>query len=611
MENHDEFIGMKDRLLYLFRFYLLTVAIFLLAKVAFMLYNMGEESFSVGDVFQVFWHGLTLDLSTALYILILPFLFTVASIWLRLPRWLFVSYYIFVSFLFALAFVADTSLYPFWHFKLDASCLQYLETPTEAMASVTWGYLVLRAIGLIVLMGLMSVGYIRLAGQPDGGRGRWWEVLVYVALLPPFVIGIRGGLAESTTNIGQVYYSQNQFLNHSAVNPVFSFFSSFEKTANYVPDYVFMSDAECTALLDGCYPTESLLPDTLLRTSRPNIVVVLMESCGAIFTGLEGHADIMPRLSRLMDEGVSFDSCYANSWRTDRGTVCTYSGYPSFPISSVMKMPHKTYLLPGLARSLQRAGYDTHYIYGGDINFTNMRNYLVVTGFEGLTWMDDYSYSEQSSAKWGVRDDITFKTLLQLITQPREKPFFIGFSTLSSHEPWDVPLKRLEHPVANSFAYLDDCIGQLVDTLRRSPQWDNTLLIFLPDHGFAFEGLNESDKRFNHIPQVWTGGAVAQPRRIATICNQSDLPATLLGQLGLPHEDFRFSRDVMSRNYVRPFAVHTYNNGISVVDSTGFAVYDLNANRISVAQSPEAERLVNLGKAVLQTAAEDFHQMAP
>ena len=609
---------MKERFLYLLRFYLTTVVIFLMAKVVFMLVYGGDHPFSFGDMVDVIHHGLSLDLSTALYFLIVPFLLTAASFWVRLPRWPFLLYYAIAAIVASLAFVADTSLYAFWQFKLDASCLQYLETPTEAMASVTTGYIVARVV-LFVLVSLLiyfayqtQARHLRIESTAFTHRKHGiYAVLATVIPIPLIVIGIRGGLDESTTNVGQAYFSQNQFLNHSAVNPIFSFFSSFEKTANYVPNYVFMSDAECTAILDGCYPTESLLPDTLLCIRQPNIVVVLMESCGAIFTGLEGHADIMPRLSRLMDEGVSFDSCYANSWRTDRGTVCTYSGYPSFPVSSVMKMPHKTYLLPGLARSLQRAGYDTHYLYGGDINFTNMRNYLVVTGFEGLTWMNDYSYRERSTAKWGVRDDITFQTLLQLITQPREKPFFVGFSTLSSHEPWDVPLKRLEHPVANSFAYLDDCIGQLVDTLRRSPQWDNTLLILLPDHGFAFEGLNESDKRFNHIPQVWTGGAVAQPRRIATICNQSDLPATLLGQLGLPHEDFRFSRDVLSCNYVRPFAVHTYNNGISVFDSTGFAVYNLDADRISVAQSPEAERLVTLGKAVLQTAAEDFHQLTP
>ena len=602
---------MKDRLFYLFRFYLLTVAIFLVAKVVFMLCNLGEETFSVGDVFDVLRYGLTLDLSTALYFLILPFLLNVAAIWLHLPRWLYRTYYVFVSTAFALAFIADTSLYPFWHFKLDALCLQYLETPTEAMASVSTGYLIVRLIGLIGLIGLMSLLYEKVAGVPRQGRGRWQEGVAYVAMIPLMVVGIRGGLAESTTNIGQVYYSQRQFLNHSAINPVFSFLASFEKTASYVPDYVFMNVGDRNAILAGRFPTESQQPDTLLRTTRPNIVVVLMESCGGIFTGLEGNPQIMPNLTRLMDEGISFDSCYANSWRTDRGTVCTYSGYPSFPVSSVMKMPSKASALPGLASSLRRAGYDTHYIYGGDVNFTNMRGYLVATGFEGLTWMEDYSLEEQATAKWGVRDDITFQTLTELVLQPRTKPFFIGFSTLSSHEPWDVPLQRLDDRVANAFAYLDDCIGRFVETLRRSPQWDNTLVIFLPDHGYAFQGLNESDRRFNHIPQVWVGGAVAQPRRVATICNQSDLPATLLGQLRLPHDDFRFSRDVMSRNYRYPFAVHTFNNGISVIDSTGFAVYDLDAGRLSVAQSPDAERLADLGKAVLQAAAADLRNLTP
>ena len=88
---------------------------------------------------SVWWHGLSLDLSTALYFFIIPFLVTMASIWVNMPRWLMKPYYAFVALAFSLAFVTDTSMYSFWHFKLDASWLQYLETPTEAMASVTTG----------------------------------------------------------------------------------------------------------------------------------------------------------------------------------------------------------------------------------------------------------------------------------------------------------------------------------------------------------------------------------------------------------------------------------------------------------------------------------------
>ena len=602
---------MKLRLLYLSKFYLLTVAIFLMAKVGFMLCNLGEETFTAGDVLDVVGHGLSLDLSTSLYFLILPFLLTIASIWTSVPRWVFTSYYLLIALAFALAFVADTSLYPFWHFKLDASCLQYLETPSDAMASVTSGYLFMRLVGLIGLMGLIGAGYIWLAGYPTSGQGRWWESLVYLAFMPIFVIGIRGGLSESTTNIGQVYFSQHQFLNHAAVNPVFSFLSSFEKTASHVPDYTFMSEAEREKAMSGLYPTESQQPDTLLNTQRPNIVVILMESCGGVFTRLEGSPDVMPRLNRLMDEGISFDSCYANSWRTDRGTVCTYSGYPSFPTSSVMKMPSKTHLLPGLARSLSQAGYHTHYLYGGDINFTNMRSYLVGTGFEKLTWKKDYSNEDQHTSKWGVRDDITFSTLTRLLLEPEAGPLFVGFSTLSSHEPWDVPQQQLDDPMLNAFNYLDRCIGNLIDTLRRSPQWDNTLIILLPDHGIDYQGIEQHDRRHNHIPFVWTGGAIRHPRHITTICNQTDLPATLLGQLGLDHSDYRFSRDVMSQNYRYPFAVHTFNNGISMIDSTGFALYDLNANQLMIAESDHSEQLIHTGMAILQSASQDLKALGP
>ena len=601
---------MKQRIRYLLRFYLLTVTVFIAAKVGFMLFNHEGHDFTLVDVWQVIWHGLSLDLSTSLYLLAVPFLLTIVSVWVKVPRWLFYGYNAIIGLAMALAFVADTSLYPFWGFKLDASCMQYLDTPTEAMASVSAGYLVLRGVAIVALAALVFGLYGKMENSERGGRLglRLIETLLYLLLIPVIIIGIRGGLDESTTNVGQVYYSQNQFLNHSAVNPVFSFLSSMEKTATYVPDYQFMDDEACEQLVDSLYPTESIHVDTLLNTSRPNVVVILMESCGAIFTGLEGRADVMPRLEQLMQEGVSFDSCYANSWRTDRGTVCTYSGYPSFPVSSVMKMPSKSRLLPGLAKSLTAEGYAASYFYGGDINFTNMRSYLIGTGFQQLTWKKDFTADEQKSAEWGVRDDIMFSAVSRQIADydAKQQPFFIGFSTLSSHEPWDVPVKKFDDEVLNAFYYLDHCIGTFVDALRKTPSWENLLVVLLPDHGIDYKEVGAEDPRHDHIPMVWTGGAVKAPRRIKSVCNQTDLPATLLGQMNMSHADYRYSRDVMSCNYTHRVAVHTYNNGIIMVDSTGRAMFDLTSNRMIQGEGPDAERLIHIGKAVLQSAAKDL-----
>ena len=211
---------------------MLTLVIFIVAKVVFMLFNYEGHSFGISDMWKVILHGLSLDLSTSLYFLILPFLTTIVSLWWddRRLRTFLQIYYGIIATMMIFAFVADTSLYPFWGFKLDASCLQYLETPSEVKASVSGFYMAIR----IVLLILGSYAIYRLyktipfwAKNPSRREAATVTNLLFIPLM---IIGIRGGLDESTTNIGQVYFSQDQFLNHSAVNPVFSFLSSFEKT---------------------------------------------------------------------------------------------------------------------------------------------------------------------------------------------------------------------------------------------------------------------------------------------------------------------------------------------------------------------------------------------
>ena len=599
---------MRQRLFFLIRFYLLTLLIFLAAKAVFMITNVADHAFTAADMVSVMWHGLTLDLSTSIYILLLPFLVIMISLWWDhvILRKILRGYYVFIALMLALAFVADTCLYPFWGFKLDASCLQYLETPVEARASVSGLYM---TISLIVLVTATCVFYRLYRLIP------FWEsrpshqqtaTLGNILLIPVFIIGIRGGLDESTTNVGQVYFSQNQFLNHAAVNPVFSFLSSFEKTASNIVDYDFFTEKECMRLTQDLYPTTSEATDSLLNTTRPNIVIVLMESAGDFLT------KAMPNLRRLKQEGIDFTNCYGNTWRTDRGTVCTYSGYPSFPTSSVMKMPKKSSLLPGIASTLRQQGYKTSYLYGGDINFTNMRSYLIGTGWEQLKWKADYTAEEQSTAKWGVRDEITFNTLYEqicAIDTTASARYLFGYSTLSSHEPWDVPVSKINDEVVNAFYYLDLCIGRFISKLKATPQWKNLLVVFLPDHSIDHKTMDESNSLRNKIPMVWVGGAVKQPRKITQICNQTDLAATLLSQLQLPHDQFRWSRDVVSSSYRYPFAVHNYNNGFSIIDSTGFIAYDLDASRFVTNESSDAARLERIGKAILQATTADLKNM--
>ena len=194
---------MKNRLLFLLRCYATTVLVFIVAKVVFMLCNHEGHAFGVTDVWQVVWHGLSLDLSTALYFLILPLLATIAAVWVKVPPIILKVYFGLVATAFALAFVSDTSLYPFWGFKLDASCLQYLDTPTEAMASVSAGYLLLR---LVLTIAVAVIIYRLLPSSPYGGDKRG------ALLVPNSSIMKAGCFSEIANHYGVSPLSDNSHL---------------------------------------------------------------------------------------------------------------------------------------------------------------------------------------------------------------------------------------------------------------------------------------------------------------------------------------------------------------------------------------------------------------
>lgn len=605
---------MKKRIAYISLYFFTVLLIFILQKPLFMLYNGSiEKGFGFADYMQVMVHGASLDAATAGYLTAFPFLLVLISIWFRkfpLKKILY-GYYILAAALISIIFVVDMALYTFWGFKLDASVFLYIDSPKEALASVSVGFILLRVLAILLLIALNSWVLLKITPSVlNATRKRIAGTAGMLLLGGVLFIIIRGGVTESTSNIGQVYFSNEPFLNHSAVNPDFSLLSSMGKSQDFASEFNFFDEEKRAALFDGLYPTtdgDSIIQ--VLNTKRPNILIILMEGFGGAFVEpLGGLPDVTPHFNRLSKEGVFFTNCYANSFRTDRGTVCTFSGYLGLPTASVMKIPAKSRTLPAIAEGLSKAGYKTDFLYGGDINFTNMKSYLLSTGYQRLTANTDFSLAEQTSNAWGVSDDITFEYLYnQLRNRKEEGPWHTAFLTLSSHEPFEVPYHRLEDKIPNAFAYTDECLGKFIDRLKQTPAWKDLLVICLPDHGFYYprEGSNAMP-RFYHIPLLWLGGAVKQPMQVDKIMNQTDLAATLLGQLGLEHTAFTFSRNVLGSDYKYPFAFYSFNNGFSFRDSTGVTVFDNNSGSILFDEPEADESRLDKGKAILQTVYDDL-----
>lgn len=610
---------MWNRIKYLLSYFVLIWAYFLVQKPVFMACNASKD-YSIGDYLSVMWHGAGLDATTTGYLTILPFVLTVASVWFRhMPfRKIMTPYYIVVMLLISVIFVSDLSLFAFWESKLDASVFIYIDSPKNAMASVSGAYIAARVALMLGLTALMSsllwlvtprnLTKINMIGQ---------QLLTTLCALPVgalLFLVIRGGIRVSTANVGDAYFSTDQYLNLSAINPAFNLFASTERQARYEDEFNFYDEERRATLMKGLYPKSDEGTEYVLNTSRPNILVIFMESFGAtMIERLGGEKGVAPNLERLADEGVFFSRIFANSFRTDRGTVCTFSGYPGLPTLSLMKVSNLCQSLPNIARTLGDAGYTTDFLYGGDINFTNMQGYLRAGGFHTITSQDDFSMSDRNYSKWGVPDGLTFNRLFDMLKEREgaKKPWFTAFLTLSSHEPFEVPFKKFDDAHYNAFAYTDHCIGEFIKRFKKTPQWKNTLIVLLPDHGTPYPKEGERfSPRYFRIPMIWAGGAVSRKMTVEKIMNQTDLAATLLAQLGLKHGDFKFSRNVLSESYNSPFAFYSFVNGFCFLDNTGVSVYDNASNKVFFNVAPEGDSLrVEKGKAILQTLYDEVGAM--
>ncbi len=601
---------MKERLIALLSHYLFWVVCFVAIKPVFLLWHWSEsQQYSFKEWLLTIYHGFPMDLSMAGYlslpillIILVSCFFAQSRAFSKASKVLMVLLIV----LFVILFSADLMLYKYWGFRLDTTPLFYLSSPKDAAASGTILDYILSLVVFGAALAATLALYLKVVAPRFHFSGKSLGTLPISILIGGLLfLAIRGGVGVSTMNVGRCYFSQHIFLNHAAINPVWNFLDASLRSDRFEDKYRFMNEEEKVFLMKNNSPMEADSSSVrLLKMERPNVVLIIMEGIGSnVVETLGGVEGVTPQLGRLMSEGVLFTHFFANSFRTDRGLISILSGYPAQPTTSVLKYPTKSHHLPKIATSLKQVGYDLAFFYGGDDNFTNLHSYLVDAGFETIVSEKDFSRSELST-KWGAYDHVVLERLFHHIVNQKNYPFFKTILTLNSHEPFDVPMKKLEDPYLNSVAYTDSCIGDFVGKLRASSVWDSTLVVILPDHAFRYPNdLSSSCVERHEIPMLWLGGALAcGPMRVDTISSQMDLAKTFLRQLNVDASDFIFSKDIFSENSPH-FAYYAFPDGFGFLDTSGVAIYD---NAAQKALRSDNDTLLLRGKAFLQHLYDDL-----
>lgn len=563
--------------------YLTFVLVGAIQKPVFLIFH-GGEWLSAADWFEVIYHGLSMDCTVAGYLTAVPGLLMVAGIWLPHRAWLqqiMRGYNAVAAVLMSLAAVANIGLYGHWGFPLDVTPVFYFtSSPSAAAASATMGEIIGAIVGFLIYTDLifMSLYLIDKHITVDVWRQRPVATVVGLLLVGLLFIPIRGGFTVSTMNPGRAYYSQNNRLNHAAVNPFFSFLYSATHQADFGSQFRYLDPEVADETFKAMTANPTILTDTLFE-GRPDIYLIIAESFSSHLLPSQGGEAIAVRLDSLARNGVLFDNFYASSFRTDRALPAILGAIPGQPNTSLMKYISKTEGLPSLPRSLKDAGYALSYYYGGDINFTNMKSYLVNCGFEDIVCDRDFPVKERTG-KWGAHDHLLFDKVLADIKSGNDAaPQLRVIQTSSSHEPFEVPYTSHHRaPAANAFAYTDSCIGAFADSVSRLPR--KSLIVIVPDHYGCYPADIEGETARHHVPLIFAGNALQHKGiRIHRHGSQTDLAATILGQLGIDASAFKFSRDMLA-DTPAPFAFYSSPNAIALSDSTATATVDISTGTV-------------------------------
>ena len=576
---------MKKIWITLLKMMIFLLVLFAVMRVMFLikywsLVTLSEIPISV--ILKGFWSALPLDMATACFMLAIPAIYMFVALavdkdTLFAPlRWYF---YLMVA-VYNMAAFGDIGIYGEWRTKLSYRALLYLRNPSEVINTAETEQTLL----LIVLWSFFTILfcwlYTKLVEPRQMEMNKEADKPNKLLLSGSFVLvvgilflGMRGGFNEIPITSSKVYYSNYKFANEMSVNPAYYLVENVlnSKKVESRAHFNYMDFETAKNRIEKLHETSCDSTMSILKIKNPNIIVILLESWSAdLIESLGGEPDITPNFHELEKDGLLFTNIYASANRSQHAMSSLFGGLPGMPVTTITNHPDKYYAVPSLVKKMDSVGYYNSFYFGGELNYGNILSYLRYNDFDEIVEAKDIQENFHKG-KLGYHDtDVMPWYVEQLADHPQ--PFFSTLFTQSSHSPYDYPKifeelewPKIEKPYVNSGHYTDIAIKLFMEKAKQQSWYDSTLFIFVADHSHT-SYKNHRMESFDHhkIPMLIYGEPLQDSLRGTTydkICGNTDLPATIMAQLGLNHDEFFWSKDVFNYCY-KPFAFFELNNGL-------------------------------------------------
>lgn len=600
--------------------------LFALCRLCFLLY-FSKEIIPAGAAiyFRSLANALHLDISTACYLLFVPLilLFIGGFAANNFFRLLLKGYLVITSIVIISLSIAEIAVYREMHVKLYFNLLSHLAHPAELFQSASYGLM----LTVLLLIALVSSICIYIANKlfkprPDSSRsvgGIILTCIIFPVTAALLVIGCRGGLQPIPINEGEAYFSLNQCVNDATVNPLWNLGESYveNKLVLKGDTYKVMSDKEANEIVNALFAVPKDSTVYLFKTKRPNICILILESWSAdVVASCGGYDNLTPNFEKLAPAGYLFTNCKPVGHVSDQGIPGVLSGYPALPIGSAINQPERQMYIPCINNELQDAGYYSSFFFGGQLIYGNIKSYIYRNKFSRVMEQKDFP-SSLPAGRLGINDSLMLHIWLDSINRFKQ-PFFTCLFTLSSHSPFDIPSPYTidwggsENPYLNTIIYSDRQLGHFFEEAKKQAWFDSTVFIIVADHSHNVpKNYPYSSPEYYHIPLLIYGGALKEEYRgmkDTAIVSQADIASTLLHQLQLNSDPYRWSKNLMNP-YSGNFAFYTFDEGFGFVQDDKKVVWNNKFKYLSLNNAPtpaQRDSLFKEGAAVLQVLMKTY-----
>ncbi len=295
-------------------------------------------------------------------------------------------------------------------------------------------------------------------------------------------------------------------------------------------------------------PADTKLPPQL------NVVLVIMESYSAQRTGIFGNAlKASPEFDRIAQEGILFSRFFSSGVITMRGVFSSLTGIPDTTNDWATATP-------GLQQQSSPINlFTSHqklYFIGGDVAWAGLGGFLFAT-IPHIQIYERSAFSQPRVNSWGISDRHLFLETNKILAQ-QKKPFFAIIQTAHNHRPYGIEpedLAQLPTKIPNletlrqngfnseiefrAWQNHDYALGVWLRDLRAQAWADNTLFVFVGDHGVAYDipaqahnAIVKNGLQQFHIPMLLWSPKWLRPGINTRIGSQPDVMPTIAGLMG-------------------------------------------------------------------------------